>query len=234
MIKDSMYKLCIKQFWKFCSLCGLTYCLKILLLLLIASGSTEYACNSSQQQQTDPNFQDIPTQSWYPPSVVGSSSRPSTPTSSSASPHQRGSDHPQSSSRGQPSPAEAEGIIARLKDKPLAHILIFLDLLLSFLHTGPRPSRFLYLLGVLDCNWNTLLSFARSCLQGYPQTGRLAILSLDLCHADLSVTLGHGHHVIQLMLLYHGLASHIWMDLGQTGKSEYIGQAACRVILGEK
>jgi hypothetical protein len=34
-----------------------------------------------------------------------------------------------------------------LKDKPLAHILIFLNLLLSFLHTGPRPSRFLYLLG---------------------------------------------------------------------------------------
>ncbi|TKW37911.1 hypothetical protein SEVIR_1G080300v4 [Setaria viridis] len=77
---------------------------------------------SSQQQQTDPNFQDIPTQSWYPPSVVGSSSRPSTPTSSSASPHQRASDHPQSSSRGQPSPAEAAGIIARLKDKSIEEL----------------------------------------------------------------------------------------------------------------
>ncbi|PUZ74127.1 hypothetical protein GQ55_1G040700 [Panicum hallii var. hallii] len=76
----------------------------------------------SQQQQTDPNFQDIPTQSWYPPSVVGSSSRPSTPTSSSASPHQRASDHPQSSSRGQPSPAEAAGIIARLKDKSIEEL----------------------------------------------------------------------------------------------------------------
>ncbi|KAG2648619.1 vacuolar protein-sorting-associated protein 37 homolog 1-like [Panicum virgatum] len=76
----------------------------------------------SQQQQTDPNFQDIPTQSWYPPSVVGSSSRPSTPTSSSASPHQRTSDHPQSSSRGQPSPAEAAGIIARLKDKSIEEL----------------------------------------------------------------------------------------------------------------
>ncbi|XP_062216635.1 vacuolar protein-sorting-associated protein 37 homolog 1-like isoform X2 [Phragmites australis] len=73
----------------------------------------------SQQQQADPNFQDIPTQSWYPPSVVGSSSRPSTPGSSSASLHQRASDHPQPSSRGQPSPAEAAGVIARLKDKSI-------------------------------------------------------------------------------------------------------------------
>jgi ESCRT-I complex subunit VPS37 len=102
--------------------CSLAHCLKILLLLLIAIGSAECACSSSQQQQTDPNFQDIPTQSWYPPSVVGSSSRPSTPTSSSASPHQRASDHPQSSSRGQPSPAEAAGIIARLKDKSIEEL----------------------------------------------------------------------------------------------------------------
>ncbi|KAF0911244.1 hypothetical protein E2562_008005, partial [Oryza meyeriana var. granulata] len=72
---------------------------------------------SSQQQQPDPNFQDSPTQTWYPPSVVGSSSHPSTPSSSSVSPHQRASDNPQSSSRGQPSPAEAAAIITRLKDK---------------------------------------------------------------------------------------------------------------------
>jgi len=66
--------------------------------------------------------------------VVGSSSRPSTPASSSASPHQTASDHPQSSSRGQPSPAEAAGVIARLKDKRLAHSLIFFhDLILDFL-----------------------------------------------------------------------------------------------------
>lgn len=78
-----------------------------------------YVIRSSQQQQQqpEPNFQNISTQSWYPPSVVGSSSHPSTPSSSSASPHQRASDHPQPSSRGQPSPAEAAGIIARLKDK---------------------------------------------------------------------------------------------------------------------
>ncbi|CAL4929470.1 unnamed protein product [Urochloa decumbens] len=75
----------------------------------------------SQQQQTDPNFQDIPTQSWYPPSVAGSSSRPSTPTSSGASPYQRSSDS-QSSSRGQPSPAEAAGIIAHLKDKSIEEL----------------------------------------------------------------------------------------------------------------
>ncbi|CAN6359904.1 unnamed protein product [Urochloa humidicola] len=77
---------------------------------------------SSQQQQTDPNFQDIRTQSWYPPSVAGSSSRPSTPTSSSASSYQRASDHSQSSPRGQPSPAEAAGIIARLKDKSIEEL----------------------------------------------------------------------------------------------------------------
>ncbi|VAH86905.1 unnamed protein product [Triticum turgidum subsp. durum] len=70
-----------------------------------------------QQQQPEPNFQNISTQSWYPPSVGGSSSHPSTPSSSGASPHQRASDHPQPSSRGQPSPAEAAGIIARLRDK---------------------------------------------------------------------------------------------------------------------
>ncbi|TVU48148.1 hypothetical protein EJB05_07774 [Eragrostis curvula] len=77
---------------------------------------------SQQQQQPDPNFQDIPTQSWYPPSVVGSSSRPSTPGSSNASPHQRASDHPQPSSRGQPPPAEAAGIIVRLKDKSIEEL----------------------------------------------------------------------------------------------------------------
>ena len=97
--------------------------------LLPCSSQCTYC--SPQQQQTDPNIQDISTQSWYPPSVVGSSSRPSTPASSSASPHQTASDHPQSSSRGQPSPAEAAGIIARLKDKRLARILMFFhDLLL--------------------------------------------------------------------------------------------------------
>ncbi|KAI4994670.1 hypothetical protein ZWY2020_034311 [Hordeum vulgare] len=73
--------------------------------------------SQQQQQQPEPNFPNISTQSWYPPSVGGSSSLPSTPSSSGASPHQRASDHPQPSSRGQPSPAEAAGIIARLRDR---------------------------------------------------------------------------------------------------------------------
>uniref|UniRef100_A0A0A9DZJ1 Uncharacterized protein n=1 Tax=Arundo donax TaxID=35708 RepID=A0A0A9DZJ1_ARUDO len=76
-----------------------------------------YSSSQQQQQQADPNFQDTLAQSWYPPSVVGSSSRLFTPGSSNPSPHPRASDHPQSSSRVQPSPAEAAGIIARLKDE---------------------------------------------------------------------------------------------------------------------
>ncbi|XP_020399116.1 vacuolar protein-sorting-associated protein 37 homolog 1 isoform X2 [Zea mays] len=77
---------------------------------------------SSQQQQSDPNFQDIPMQSWYPTSVVGLSSSPATPTSSSSSPHQRASNNLQFSSRGQPSPAEAAEIIAHLKDKSIEEL----------------------------------------------------------------------------------------------------------------
>ncbi|XP_058105357.1 vacuolar protein-sorting-associated protein 37 homolog 1-like [Magnolia sinica] len=69
----------------------------------------------SQEQQ------EIPTESWYPSSVVGSSpnsSRPSTANSSSGlSGQQRTSDRPESSSHGQFSPSEAAGIIAVLKDK---------------------------------------------------------------------------------------------------------------------
>ncbi|AQL09185.1 Vacuolar protein-sorting-associated protein 37 homolog 1 [Zea mays] len=76
----------------------------------------------SQQQQSDPNFQDIPMQSWYPTSVVGLSSSPATPTSSSSSPHQRASNNLQFSSRGQPSPAEAAEIIAHLKDKSIEEL----------------------------------------------------------------------------------------------------------------
>ncbi|XP_008787466.2 vacuolar protein-sorting-associated protein 37 homolog 1-like [Phoenix dactylifera] len=72
----------------------------------------------AQQQQAQSNFHNIPTQSWYPPSVVNSSSLPSTQSSSSGvGTHQRASDLPQSPSQGQPSPAEAAGIISRLKDK---------------------------------------------------------------------------------------------------------------------
>lgn len=65
--------------------------------------------NQEQQQQQ----QHIPTDSWYTSSVVGSSpnsSRPVTPS--------RGPDQLQSSSRMMtPSPTEAAGVIAQLKDK---------------------------------------------------------------------------------------------------------------------
>ncbi|URD98802.1 vacuolar protein-sorting-associated protein 37 [Musa troglodytarum] len=61
----------------------------------------------NQQQQAHPNLQEIPTQSWYPSSVVSSSSRPTTPASSSGV----------STHHAQPSPAEAAGVIACLKEK---------------------------------------------------------------------------------------------------------------------
>ncbi|KAA8518662.1 hypothetical protein F0562_016136 [Nyssa sinensis] len=68
-----------------------------------------------QEQQAQPRPQEIPTESWYPPSVVNSpsSSRPSTPGSSFSL--QRTADQPQSPSHV--SPAEAAGIIVLLKDK---------------------------------------------------------------------------------------------------------------------
>uniref|UniRef100_A0A5B6ZTS3 VPS37 C-terminal domain-containing protein n=1 Tax=Davidia involucrata TaxID=16924 RepID=A0A5B6ZTS3_DAVIN len=68
----------------------------------------------SQEQQAQPHPQEIPTESWYPPSVVNSpsSSRPSTPSSSFS---QRPADRPESPSHV--SPAEAAGIIVLLKDK---------------------------------------------------------------------------------------------------------------------
>ncbi|RWV98525.1 hypothetical protein BHE74_00039065 [Ensete ventricosum] len=87
----------------------------------------KFVCRSAQQQQPQPNFQEIPPQSWYPPSVVSSPSHFSTPTSSSVgNAHQRAFDRPQSPSHVQPSPTEAAGIIARLKDKrcliPYTHL----------------------------------------------------------------------------------------------------------------
>ncbi|KAK8957820.1 hypothetical protein KSP39_PZI000638 [Platanthera zijinensis] len=73
----------------------------------------------AQEPQGQPNFPEIPTHSWYPPSVVNAS-HPSTPGSSSiTSGQQRPSERPLSPSRGQPSPAEAAVVIARLKDKSI-------------------------------------------------------------------------------------------------------------------
>lgn len=73
----------------------------------------------SQDQESQSRPQEVPAQSWYPPSVINppSSSRPSTAGSSASNTYnpQRPSERPQSSS--QVSPAEAAGIISSLKDK---------------------------------------------------------------------------------------------------------------------
>lgn len=72
----------------------------------------------SQEQEAQPRPQEIPTDSWYPPSVLSSqnSSRPGTPNSSSSNSFSaRPGDRPQSLSPV--SPAEAASIIVYLKDK---------------------------------------------------------------------------------------------------------------------
>ncbi|KAH6806051.1 Modifier of rudimentary protein [Perilla frutescens var. hirtella] len=73
----------------------------------------------SQEPQPQDRPQEMPTDSWYPPSVINSSSssRPTTPGSSASSSFgiSRPTDRPNSLSNV--SPAEAAGIIAMLKDK---------------------------------------------------------------------------------------------------------------------
>ncbi|CAK9178854.1 unnamed protein product [Ilex paraguariensis] len=73
----------------------------------------------SQEEQAQPHPQEIPTESWYPPSVISSPSlsRPSMSGSSASSGFslQSRADRPHALS--QVSPAEAAGIIALLKDK---------------------------------------------------------------------------------------------------------------------
>ncbi|CAI9778962.1 unnamed protein product [Fraxinus pennsylvanica] len=75
----------------------------------------------SQEQQAQPHPQEISTDSWYPPSVVSStsSSRPTTPTASSSSNLSIPRPPDRSNSMSNISPAEAAGIIALLKDKSL-------------------------------------------------------------------------------------------------------------------
>lgn len=82
-----------------------------------------FAYRGNQQQQAHSNLQEIPTQSWYPSSVVSSSSRPTTPASSS------GVD----THHAQPSPAEAAGVIACLKEKRYFFFLQVAQLLLKYL-----------------------------------------------------------------------------------------------------
>eukprot|EP00268_Persea_americana_P014718 TRINITY_DN16601_c0_g1_i1.p1 TRINITY_DN16601_c0_g1~~TRINITY_DN16601_c0_g1_i1.p1 ORF type:complete len:225 (-),score=55.84 TRINITY_DN16601_c0_g1_i1:470-1144(-) len=90
------------------------------------------AFRGSSEQSQPP--QEIPTQSWYPPSVVGSSSNSSRPSTSSSSQHQRASDQ----SHGQFSPTEAASIIVLLKDKSvdeLRKLLTDKDAYNTFLHS---------------------------------------------------------------------------------------------------
>ncbi|GER45419.1 modifier of rudimentary protein [Striga asiatica] len=74
---------------------------------------------SSQEQQNQSRPQEVPTDSWYPPSVVStpSSSRPATPGANTTSSF--GSSRPidRPSTVPNVSPAEAASIIAVLKDK---------------------------------------------------------------------------------------------------------------------
>ncbi|KAK8963470.1 hypothetical protein KSP40_PGU017382 [Platanthera guangdongensis] len=85
----------------------------------LSAASYQIKMRRAQEPQGQPNFPEIPTHSWYPPSVVNTC-HPSTPGSASiTSGQQRPSDRPLSPSRGQPSPAEAAVVIARLKDKRL-------------------------------------------------------------------------------------------------------------------
>ncbi|KAJ3687067.1 hypothetical protein LUZ61_016231 [Rhynchospora tenuis] len=72
----------------------------------------------SQQQPPQQTYQNIGTESWYPPSVIGSNSGTSTPTAASASgSYQRPHDRARPSSQSQPSPSEAASVISHLKDK---------------------------------------------------------------------------------------------------------------------
>ncbi|XP_019179675.1 PREDICTED: vacuolar protein-sorting-associated protein 37 homolog 1-like [Ipomoea nil] len=73
----------------------------------------------SQEQQAPPHPQEIPTESWYPSSVVSSpsSSRPTTPSPSSSGSFSVSRPSDRQNSASHVSPAEAAGIIAVLKDK---------------------------------------------------------------------------------------------------------------------
>ena len=73
----------------------------------------------SQDQEPKPHPQDVPGQSWYPPSVVDSpsSSRPSTAGSIASNSYGVQRPYERHQSPANVSPAEAAGIISSLKDK---------------------------------------------------------------------------------------------------------------------
>nr|GMC63331.1 vacuolar protein-sorting-associated protein 37 homolog 1-like [Ipomoea batatas] len=78
----------------------------------------------SQEQQAQPHPQEIPTESWYPSSVVSSpsSSRPTTPSPSSSGSFSVSRPSDRQNSASHVSPAEAAGIIAVLKDKSVEEL----------------------------------------------------------------------------------------------------------------
>jgi hypothetical protein len=116
-------------------------------------------------------------QSWYPTSVVGLSSSPATPTSSSSSPHQRASNNLQFSSRGQPSPAEAAEIIAHLKDKRLAHSLIFSS---DYLWLSCVQDCFLSHIYYIASKYFVILYYESHAFRVIPKLGHLTKLCPDL------------------------------------------------------
>ncbi|KAL2481323.1 Vacuolar protein-sorting-associated protein [Abeliophyllum distichum] len=71
----------------------------------------------SQEQQVQPHPQEMPRDSWYPPSIVSSSSHPTTPSAGSSSSFNIPRPADRANSLSDVSPAEAAGIIATLKDR---------------------------------------------------------------------------------------------------------------------
>ncbi|XP_051131185.1 vacuolar protein-sorting-associated protein 37 homolog 1 [Andrographis paniculata] len=73
----------------------------------------------SQEQQVPSRPQEVPTDSWYPPSVISSSgaSRPTTPGTSTSGSFSTSRPADRSNTISNVSPTEAAGIIAVLKDK---------------------------------------------------------------------------------------------------------------------
>lgn len=129
----------------------------------------------SQDQGSQSRPQDVPAQSWYPPSVVDSpsSSRPSTPGNnpSISSNLQRPLERPDSASHV--SPAEAAGVISTLRDKSV-------DELRKLLNDKESYNQFLFSLdqvktqnNVRDELQKATLQLARENLEKEPQITEL-------------------------------------------------------------
>lgn len=129
----------------------------------------------SQDQESQSRPQDTPSQSWYPPFVVNSSSysRPPTAGSNASSSYnlQRPFERPQSPSNV--SPVEASGIISLLKDKSV-------DELRKLLNDKDAYNQFLLALDQVKAQNNVrdelqkeMLQLAKSNLDKEPQIAEL-------------------------------------------------------------